>query len=328
MTDDKPKRRLPIDWYLVALLATVGIAALIPARGIGATVMGYATYGAVALLFFLYGARLAPQAILAGVMHWRLQGLVFLSTFAVFPIVGLILVAVFRPWLGETLSLGLLFVAVLPSTVQSSIAFTSIARGNVPAALCSASISNLAGIVVTPALVALLISSKSGGFSLSALEDIALQLLLPFALGQLARPFIGNWITAHRTITQIVDRGSILLIVYAAFSEGMVAGVWSAISLQSLALVIALDVLMLAVGLTVTTVVSRLLRFNKEDEIAIVFCGSKKSMASGIPMANILFAGQAVSLIVLPLMLFHQIQLMVCASLARRYARRVSAAVS
>ena len=328
MTDDKPKRRLPIDWYLVALLATVGIAALIPARGIGATVMGYATYGAVALLFFLYGARLAPQAILAGVMHWRLQGLVFLSTFAVFPIVGLILVAVFRPWLGETLSLGLLFVAVLPSTVQSSIAFTSIARGNVPAALCSASISNLAGIVVTPALVALLISSKSGGFSLSALEDIALQLLLPFALGQLARPFIGNWITAHRTITQIVDRGSILLIVYAAFSEGMVAGVWSAISLQSLALVIALDVLMLAVGLTVTTVVSRLLRFNKEDEIAIVFCGSKKSMASGIPMANILFAGQAVSLIVLPLMLFHQIQLMVCASLARRYARRVSAAAS
>jgi sodium/bile acid cotransporter 7 len=328
VTDDKPKRRLPIDWYLVALLATVGIAALIPARGIGATVMGYATYGAVALLFFLYGARLAPQAILAGVMHWRLQGLVFLSTFAVFPIVGLILVAVFRPWLGETLSLGLLFVAVLPSTVQSSIAFTSIARGNVPAALCSASISNLAGIVVTPALVALLISSKSGGFSLSALEDIALQLLLPFALGQLARPFIGNWITAHRTITQIVDRGSILLIVYAAFSEGMVAGVWSAISLQSLALVIALDVLMLAVGLTVTTVVSRLLGFNKEDEIAIVFCGSKKSMASGIPMANILFAGQAVSLIVLPLMLFHQIQLMVCASLARRYARRVSAAVS
>jgi sodium/bile acid cotransporter 7 len=328
VTDDKPKRRLPIDWYLVALLATVGIAALIPARGIGATVMGYATYGAVALLFFLYGARLAPQAILAGVMHWRLQGLVFLSTFAVFPIVGLILVAIFRPWLGETLSLGLLFVAVLPSTVQSSIAFTSIARGNVPAALCSASISNLAGIVVTPALVALLISSKSGGFSLSALEDIALQLLLPFALGQVARPFIGNWITAHRTITQIVDRGSILLIVYAAFSEGMVAGVWSAISLQSLALVIALDVLMLAVGLTVTTVVSRLLGFNKEDEIAIVFCGSKKSMASGIPMANILFAGQAVSLIVLPLMLFHQIQLMVCASLARRYARRVSAAVS
>lgn len=314
--------RLPIDLYLVALIATVVLAALLPARGAGAEMVGHATYGAVALLFFLYGARLAPQAILAGIMHWRLQGLVFLSTYLVFPIIGLILVAIFRPWLGETLALGLMFLAVLPSTVQSSIAFTSIARGNVSAALCAASISNLAGIVVTPALVALLVTSRAGGFSLSALEDIALQLLLPFALGQLARPFIGKWLGAHRTLTQIVDRGSILIIVYAAFSEGMVAGVWSAVGWQSLVLVIVLDVVMLTLGLVITTVASRLLRFSTEDEIAIVFCGSKKSMASGIPMANILFAGQAVSLIVLPLMLFHQIQLMVCASLARRYGAR------
>ncbi len=322
MTDTKPRRRLVIDWYLVALVGTVILAAILPARGSGAVAMDYVTYLAVALLFFLYGARLAPKAILAGIMHWRLQGLVILSTFLVFPIIGLILVAVFRPWLGDTLSIGLMFLSVLPSTVQSSIAFTSIARGNVPAALCAASISNLAGIVVTPALVALLITAHGGGFSLGALRDIALQLLLPFALGQLARPLIGNWLNAHKKPTSFVDRGSILLIVYAAFSEGMVAGVWSAISWQSLALVLALDALMLALGLAITTLASRTLRFSKEDEIAIVFCGSKKSLASGIPMANILFAGQAVSLIVLPLMLFHQMQLMVCASLARRYASR------
>jgi len=322
MTDNKPRRRLAIDWYLVALVATVILAAILPARGSGAVAMDYVTYLAVALLFFLYGARLAPKAILAGIMHWRLQGLVILSTFLVFPVIGLILVAVFRPWLGDTLSIGLMFLSVLPSTVQSSIAFTSIARGNVPAALCAASISNLAGIVVTPALVALLITTHGGGFSLGALRDIALQLLLPFALGQLARPLIGNWLNAHKKPTSFVDRGSILLIVYAAFSEGMVAGVWSAISWQSLALVLALDALMLALGLAITTIASRTLRFSKEDEIAIVFCGSKKSLASGIPMANILFAGQAVSLIVLPLMLFHQMQLMVCASLARRYASR------
>ncbi len=143
-----------------------------------------------------------------------------------------------------------------------------------------------------------------------------------FALGQLARPFIGKLLLAHKRLTSFVDRGSILLIVYAAFSEGMVAGIWSQLSWQSLALVIVLDMVMLALGLVATTVASRRLGFSKEDEIAIVFCGSKKSMASGIPMANILFAGQAVSLIVLPLMLFHQIQLMVCASLARRYAAR------
>ena len=322
MTDTKPRRRLAIDWYLVALVGTVILAAILPARGSGAVAMDYVTYIAVALLFFLYGARLAPKAILAGIMHWRLQGLVILSTFLVFPVIGLILVAVFRPWLGDTLSIGLMFLSVLPSTVQSSIAFTSIARGNVPAALCAASISNLAGIVVTPALVALLITTHGGGFSLGALRDIALQLLLPFALGQLARPLIGSWLNAHKKPTSFVDRGSILLIVYAAFSEGMVAGVWSAISWQSLALVLALDALILALGLAITTIASRTLRFSKEDEIAIVFCGSKKSLASGIPMANILFAGQAVSLIVLPLMLFHQMQLMVCASLARRYASR------
>ena len=234
--------RLPIDGYVLALMATVGIAALIPARGAGADIMGYVTYLAVALLFFLYGARLSPQAIVAGIMHWRLQGLVFAATFVLFPTVGLIITALFRPWLAPNLAFGLMFIAVLPSTVQSSIAFTSIARGNVPAALCSASVSNLLGIILTPLLVALLLTTHGGGFSLAALKDIALQLLLPFALGQIARPFIGKWILAHKRITSIVDRGSILLIVYAAFSEGMVAGVWSQLSWQNLALVIGLDI--------------------------------------------------------------------------------------
>jgi sodium/bile acid cotransporter 7 len=312
----------PPDGYTLALVGMVAHAAHVPARGVGAVVTGYATYLALALLFFLYGARLSPQAVLAGVMHWRLQGLVFLSTYLMFPLLGLALTTAFRPFLAPDLALGLMFVAVLPSTVQSSIAFTSIARGNVPAALCSASISNLAGIVVTPLLVALLLTSHGGGISLAALTDISLQLLLPFALGQAARPLIGNWLNAHRKPTSFVDRGSILLIFYAAFSEGMVAGVWSQLSWESLALVLVLDIVLLALALILTTLLSRWLGFAKEDEIAIVFCGSKKSMASGIPMANILFAGQAVSLIVLPLMLFHQIQLMACAAIARRYARR------
>lgn len=322
MSLSKILSKLPIDTYVLLLIATVLVAAVLPARGVGADAMGYVVYLAVALLFFLYGARLSPQAILAGIMHWRLQGLVFLATFVLFPIIGLIITAIFRPWLSPDLALGLMFVAVLPSTVQSSIAFTSIARGNVPAALCSASVSNLAGIVVTPLLVALLLTTHGGGISLSALKDISLQLLLPFALGQLARPFIGKWLLKHKRITSVVDRGSILLIVYAAFSEGMVAGVWSQLSWQSLALVIVLDIVMLTLGLVITTFASRKLGFSKADEIAIVFCGSKKSMASGIPMANILFAGQAVSLIVLPLMLFHQIQLMACAAIAKRYASR------
>jgi sodium/bile acid cotransporter 7 len=121
---------------------------------------------------------------------------------------------------------GLLYLSLLPSTVQSSIAFTSIARGNVPAALCSASLSNLLGVVITPILVTVLLPHASGGISLKAVEDISLQILLPFVLGQAARPLIGGLLVRHAKLTSYVDRGSILLVVYAAFSAGMVAGIW------------------------------------------------------------------------------------------------------
>jgi sodium/bile acid cotransporter 7 len=314
--------RLNLDPYLLALIGTVALAAVLPARGVGALVMDKAVYAAVATLFFLYGARLAPKAVLDGLAHWRLQSLVFTSTFILFPLIGLALTRLLRPFLPPELSFGLMFVCVLPSTVQSSIAFTSIARGNVAAALCSASVSNLFGMVLTPALVALLLSAHGAGFSFAAVKDIALQLLLPFIAGQALRPLIGAWLARHKAITAVVDRGSILLVVYAAFSAGMVADIWGQVTWFSLGLVLLLDMVMLGLVLVATTCASRWMGFSAEDEIAIVFCGSKKSMAGGIPMANILFPGHAVGLIVLPLMLFHQAQLFTCATLARRYARR------
>lgn len=314
-------RRL-IDPYLLMLIGTVLIAALLPARGVGAEITEWGTKAAVALLFFLYGAKLSPAAIWAGLSHWRLQSVVLASTFVIFPLVGLGVHNAFGPWLSPEIALGLLYLCLLPSTVQSSIAFTSIARGNVPAALCSASVSNLLGVVVTPLMVSMLLPGTAGGGSMKAVGDIALQILLPFAVGQLARPMIGGLLARHARLVGMVDRGSILLVVYGAFSAGMVAGVWNRLSIGDLAAVIALDCLILAVVMVVTTLASRRLRFSKEDEIAIVFCGSKKSMASGIPMATILFPAGSVSLIVLPLMLFHQIQLFVCAVLARRYAER------
>ena len=316
--------RMGVDPYLFALVGAVALAALVPARGPAEAAAHYAVYGAVALLFFLYGARLSPQAVVEGLMHWRLQSLVFAATFIIFPLIGLVVTEAARPWLPADLALGLLYLCLLPSTVQSSIAFTSIARGNVPAALCSASVSNLFGIVVTPALVALLMTSHGAGFSLRALQDVALQLLAAFR----RRPASAAADRQMADRPQAIDvlRRSRLdpLIVYAAFSEGMVAGVWSQLSWRSLALVLALDCVILATALIATTFLSRRLGFSKQDEIAIVFCGSKKSMASGIPMANILFPGQAMSLIVLPLMLFHQAQLFACAVLAQRCARRPS----
>jgi sodium/bile acid cotransporter 7 len=313
--------RLPIDPYLLILLATVALAFALPARGQARGVADVAVYGAVALLFFLYGAKLSPGAVWAGLTHWRLQALVFASTFVLFPLVGLAVGILARPYLPADIVTGLVFLCLLPSTVQSSIAFTSIARGNVPAALCSASLSNMAGVVVTPLLVSLILPA-SGGLNLSSLSDIGLQILAPFALGQALRPWIGAWLARHQPITAVVDRGSILLIVYAAFSAGVVGGVWKMVSGTTLLLIVAFDLLMLAIVIAITTWTSRRVGASTEDEIAIVFCGSKKSMASGIPMANILFAGHAVGLIVLPLMIFHQAQLFVCATLARRYAAR------
>lgn len=319
--------RLRIDAYSLAIIGMVVLAAILPARGASKDVLDIVVHAAIALLFFIYGARISRQAIWTGLLHWRLQSLVFATTFVVFPLLGFGIAKLADGHLDSGLVTGLMFVALLPSTVQSSIAFTSIARGNVPAALCCASLSNLAGVVITPLLATMLLSAGSGGMSLDAVGDIALQILLPFVVGQFARPLIGEWLNRQKTLTMVVDRGSILLVVYSAFSAGVVAGIWSRVTPQSLGLVIVLDLVMLAILLMVTTTASRFLRFTTEDEIAIVFCGSKKSMASGLPMANIIFPASAVGLIVLPLMLFHQMQLMVCAALARRYARRAEHAV-
>jgi sodium/bile acid cotransporter 7 len=317
--------RSPVDPYLLLLIATVGVAFVLPAEGAAAHVANLVVDGAVALLFFLYGARLAPEAIVAGMGHWRLQLMVFASTYVLFPLIGLALHGVLRGRIEPDIATGLLYLCLLPSTVQSSIAFTAIARGNVAAAVCSASMSNLLGVFITPALVALMLPVASGGFSLHALEGIAGQILLPFALGQGARRWISGWLGRHPVLTSTVDRGSVLLVVYAAFSEGMATHIWSKVSAGDLGLILAIDLVILGLVIAATTLASRRLGFAAEDEIAIVFCGSKKSLAGGVPMATILFAGHAVSLIVLPLMLFHQTQLFVCATLARRYARRGAA---
>lgn len=312
-----------LDAYMLLLLAMVALGAVLPARGQVAEAVEWAVHAAVALLFFLYGARLAPAAIWAGISHWRLQSLVFLSTFALFPLIGIATYWATRGFLPEEVALGLLFLSVLPSTVQSSIAFTGIARGNVPAALCSASLSNLLGVAITPLFVALLFPRASGGgISMQAFIDIAVQLLAPFIAGQVARPFIGAFLLRHRKLTSMADRGSILLVVYSAFSAGMVAGIWSRLEVTDLIAVLAVALVILAIVIGATTFASRALGFSKADEIAIVFCGSKKSMASGIPMATILIPGHGVGMIVLPLMIFHQVQLFACAVLARRYAER------
>jgi sodium/bile acid cotransporter 7 len=320
----KRLKRFGLDYYLFLLLGTVALATLWPASGVGADIVDQVAYYAVALLFFIYGAKLNTSAIVAGIANWRLQGLVFGFTYVVFPLCGLALAAILSPWIEEELAIGIVYLSILPSTVQSSIAFTSIARGNVPAAVCAASMSNIVGVFLTPALVALLLHSSGDGISLKSLLDIGLQILAPFILGQLLRPFVGGFISRHTLLTQFVDRGSILIIVYSAFSAGVVAGIWEEVGLTSLSIILLADAVLLAFVLVATWTAGRAAGLNHADRITLIFCGSKKSLASGLPMANILFAGQAVSMIILPLMLFHQIQLFVCAIIAQRASHLAS----
>ena len=315
-------RRFLPDQFTLILIATVVFASFFPAVGKGASFMMVASNVAISLLFFLHGARLSTDAIVAGVKDVRLLALILGCTFILFPALGLALRAVFPGLLTPSLWLGVIFVCTLSSTVQSSIAFTSMARGNVPGAICAATASNLLGTVLTPLLVAVLLHRQGGGHGLADAGRILLQLLLPFAVGSLLRPWIGAWAQRNSRVLSKVDRSSILLAVYTAFSEAVAQGIWHAFPAIDLATMVLVNALLLGSVLLVTTWGSRKLGLSKENEITLVFCGSKKSLASGIPLATVLFGTSQMGIVVLPLMIFHQMQLMVCAVLARRYADR------
>ena len=317
-----PARTFRPDPFILALLIAAALGLLLPAQGAMATAVDVLKTAAIALLFFLQGVRLERAAVIQGMTHWRLQLLTLASTFLVFPVLGFALYFAVPGFLSESLWIGVLFLCALPSTVQSSIAFTSIARGNVSAAVCAATASNLLGIVITPLLVAVLLKRHSDISPLQQVEQIVMQLLVPFIAGQVASRWLRPWAKRHSALLSITDRGSIVLVVYAAFSAAVLAGAWSALKPIELLKILGLSALLLAIVLLFTRFASRALRFAKPDEIAVVFCGSKKSLATGVPMANILFPASVVGLVILPIMVFHQLQLMVCAYLARRYAQR------
>lgn len=324
--------RQVVDGFLLALTAVILLSVVFPLPQSGILYDGFNALTAVSLaaLFFIHGAKLSRQAIVQGAINWRLHLLVFLSTFVVFPLVGFLFKPVFSPLFtggNELFYFGILYLCFLPSTVQSSIAFTSIAKGNIPAAVCSASMSNFLGIFITPFLVNLFFAGTSGvnaEIDLKTITEIVLQILLPFVAGHIARKWIAGWIDRQKTLANIVDNGTILLVVYMAFSDSMQHHYFEDISLTILCWIVVIDVLILGVLLLFTYYSSKYLKFSEEDRIAILFCGSKKTLASGLPMARVIFAGIGASTasLVLPLIIFHQIQLVVCSFIARHYKRK------
>ena len=316
--------RLLPDRITLGLILAVLLAVFLPAEGVVYRGFNQATDVAVALLFFLHGLKLSRQAAWEGLLHWKLHLVVLGFTFVFFPLLGVALKPVLVPLLGLPLYLGFLFLCITPSTVQSSIAFTSIAKGNVAAAVCAASLSSLVGIFLTPLLTGLLIfPQEGGGISLSwgAVGKIMYLLLLPFIVGQVLRPYWGSWMDRNKKYLSYVDQGSILLIVYTAFSHAMSSGIFGQFSWGVLGILVGVSFAVLVLVLFLSFVLPPRLGFGRADTIAIMFCGSKKSLASGIPMLNVLVAGQALGAFILPLMIFHQLQLMMCAFLAQRLRR-------
>jgi sodium/bile acid cotransporter 7 len=308
------------DPFLLLLVSTVLLATLLPARGIGVPIFDRLADVAILLLFFLHGAKLSREAIWEGAGKWKLHLAVLATSFVIYPALGFAAKAIALP-VAPAMAPGLLFLSLLPSTVQSSIAFTSIAGGNVPAAIASASLSNILGIVVTPLLAGLLMGASGGsGDIVHSILNVGAQLLLPFALGHLLRPVVGPFVDRHKALVFRVDRGSILLLVYTAFSAAVVGGIWQQTDLPDLAVALGLGALMLAAVLAITFWLARRLGWSVSDEVVWRFCGSKKSLVSGVPLASAIFPAAQVGLLLLPLMIFHQMQLMVCSVLARRYA--------
>lgn len=318
---------MKIDPYLALLGGMVVFAFLFPAEGAAREVLEFGVNAAIFGLFFLYGARLRAREVLVAVRRYPPQLLMLLTTYLVFPLLGVLTVWLLGPVLDGPWRTGILYLSVLPSTVQSSIAFTSIARGDVAAALSGATISNLLGVFLTPLLTSLVLGvGDDVPTNEGAVFAIALQILVPFGLGQLARRWLSEPLERKKRVVSWFDRGSILLVVYSAFSEGARSGVFRDVSLLEIALLLLLSTVLLGVVLAFTFFVSRSIGLSRGEQIAVVFCGSKKSMASGIPMAKLLFPASSLSAIVVPLMLFHQLQLFVCAFIAQKYAEHAQKA--
>jgi sodium/bile acid cotransporter 7 len=314
------------DIFILALAGTMTLATVLPCHGTGASVVGGFASAAIGLLFFMQGARLSREAIVAGTTNWRLHLAAGAATFGVLPMLGSAITALFPDALSPTLVLGVLFLSTLPSSVQSSIAFTSIARGNVAGAVCSATLTNLTGMLFTPLLFGFMSHLYGGPVNFSGLWTMLGEMLGPFVAGHLIRPWVGAWAARNRKALAVSDRGAILLVVYAAFSAAVVQGIWQQLPLPTLGALGLVVAVLLASALLIIQAGARLCGLGRADQIAVVFCGSQKSLVASIPIASVLFSGPTLGIVVLPIMLYHPLQLMVCAWLARRFNERAAMA--
>ncbi|SHH05254.1 solute carrier family 10 (sodium/bile acid cotransporter), member 7 [Kaistia soli DSM 19436] len=318
-------RGFTIDGFLLALVAVVAIAIILPGPGATGGILHMnqvATYG-VGVIFFLYGLTLAPEKMKAGVKHWRLHICVQLCTFVLFPVVVLLIGTPLKGFVPPEVWIGFFYIAALPSTVSSSVAMTSLAHGNVPAAIFNATLSSLIGVFATPLLMAWFLSTS--GLSMPLLPvigKIVLLVLLPIIVGQVARHWLAGWAGRNNKQIKLADRAIILAIVYNSFSDSMVEGVWQGHDASLIIEIIVGVIALFFIIYWLMQIPCRLFGFNRADTIACLFCASKKSLATGVPLAPIIFGTiPGLGLIIAPIMLYHFCQLVIVSVIANRQAQ-------
>ncbi|MBY8285766.1 bile acid:sodium symporter family protein [Vibrio fluvialis] len=318
--------KLKKEWFLVGMVVAIALATVTSefGRSGGVIHLDQLTGIGIAIVFFLHGLGLSPRAIKAGLTNWRLHVYIQMATFVVYPILWVIFGEAFLAYMPSALAFGFCYLLVLPSTISSSVAMTSVGKGNVPGAIFNASLSSILGVFITPLLIQLFMGFE--GVQLDLLDSvisISKLLLLPMIAGQIMRPYLVAWVDRHKAVVNKVDKYVILLIVYNAFCDSVVNGIWSEFSVGLLATSIVICTVILLVMVHLIQWGARRTKFTLPDEVAAVFCGTKKTLAAGIPMAKVIFgADPSLGMILLPIMLYHPIQIFYCAVLANRYARQ------
>ncbi|SJL83846.1 bile acid:sodium symporter family protein [Vibrio palustris] len=316
------------EWFILGMMAAIALAVFTPNLGKtdGILHLDVVTSVGIALVFFLHGLGLSPQAIKAGLSNWKLHIYVQLATFAAYPLLWVIFGNQFLAFMPAPLAFGFCYLFSLPSTVSSSVTMTSVGKGNVPGAIFNASLSSIIGVFITPALVEAFMGLQGADMNFwEAVLDIGKLLLIPMIAGQLLRPYLVAWMTRHKAIVGKLDKYVIILIVYNAFCDSMINQIWTQFSPSLLVLSIVVCVVVLIVMVHGIQWGARLCGFSMPDEVTAIFCGSKKTLAAGIPMAKVIFASDPnLGMILLPIMLYHPLQIFYCAIIANRYAAKAT----
>lgn len=318
------KRFLP-DGFVSLIVGMIVLAYFVP--GIGApgdsVELVQIIHYAIMALFFFYGLRLKPKQLVNDLKNWRLHITIQLLTFLFFPLLVLVFYPFFRSGEYYTLWLSVFFLAALPSTVSSSVVMVSIARGNIPGAIFNASISGIIGILITPMWMSLFLSTTNSDFNFSqTLIDLTVQIFIPVTVGLLLNRFWGAWATRNKRYLSMFDKTVILSIVYNSFSNSFLNGVFMSIPKWTLFL---LGTVVIALFFTVFEFagwLSKRLNFNREEQITVLFSGSKKSLVHGSVMASVLVGASPLgSIFLVPIMIYHAFQLFYVSMVARRFSK-------